>query len=169
MTRRIDVTEGYITNKHASSSSSLRAHSDTAIFRSANDTLHDVYAMALSSQLSNPVSPLKRPRGLADQGTQSDEGEGTEMQCESSVFSRTASESQSVFQGKNARPVKPLRKPHKTASAALVSTRSLPILFTDRSDQPSDTTAMSKEADTFEGEDWSSPANGETSFEPMVL
>jgi len=150
MTRLPDVTEGYTTAPLFS-----KSYSTGYIFRSANDTLRDIFPPAPSGSTETPlISPRKRERA------HSGAAEDVEMALDEEHAGTFSLPSDVTTLG---RPMKPLRR--------------TPRNFTTRTQTlPSDTAKNSErkatsDATTKEEKDWSVPDSpGNTaSFEPMIL
>ncbi|KAJ7095371.1 hypothetical protein B0H15DRAFT_829277 [Mycena belliarum] len=151
---RKNVMEGYTTHRFASAPPSPSKQS--AIFSSANEILHDIYA---SAPAHPPISPRKRPRdddsdrGFANMPIDADveRGEDTESDGDTVI----------ILDARVARPVKP--RPRR----GLIQTRSLPNGVFGVPGGPVSGQGLEDMAES----DWSINGSGSQppAFEPMVL
>ena len=122
----LDVTEGYATNRYRRDSVPLTPYSSPAkpnpdptqagvIFRSNNDTLHDVFSGSRSG-MSPTISPRKRERAGSD----------TELEANDNDCDKSDTEMENnlgrVAPVGTIRSVRPLRRPRR----GFLETRSLP-------------------------------------------
>ncbi|TFK43544.1 hypothetical protein BDQ12DRAFT_675149 [Crucibulum laeve] len=164
---RKNVTEGYATppSVHAFSKSKSTGY----IFRSANDTLRDVYSTKGVSDM--PISAKKRSRSAStsDHGNEnsahaSEDDEELAMQLDSR--NPDASKVSLFLQEQRGaqRPLKPLRRPRK----AIMATQSLPSEAFRFSGSSGDQNVTTHTNDA-EDDDWSVSTNDQTAFTPMML
>ncbi|KAF8076372.1 hypothetical protein FPV67DRAFT_1664653 [Lyophyllum atratum] len=170
---RKNVTEGYASTPP----SFMKSKSTGTIFRSAHDTLREVYD-PLAPNCASVASHKKRGRSQGDQGYDSDGGVDEDRDTEmGSVNQESDEEGVSIIVGPDAkslgRPMKALRKPRR----AMLATRSLPSTsFAFGADKLDHNLSMNR----VEEEDWSagnfSARDSEAStedqsslFEPMIL
>jgi len=145
----IDVTEGYRTTP-----TFMRAQTTNAIFCSANDTLREIYANQPVASSSD--AERKRSRSITALDTPPESVSRDEVQQETPLCDDKA-----------ARPVKPLKRPMR--SAKLAHTQSLPAsMFT------SQTLFAPSHGQVDEEPDWSEEAFNpvpvsDKGFEPMTL
>lgn len=139
----LDVTEGYTTHN----SSYTKAHSTGNIFRSANDTLRDIFPSGPSVTALHP-SELKRTHTQSEQEYDSDGGAVHDDDTKMHLIIPKYDQASMGFN----RPIKALRKPRRT----MLTTRSL----------PGDSFGFGNSVETFMGggalkeleeEDWSIP------------
>lgn len=139
------MTEGYTT--HNPSYHDTKAYSTGNIFRSANDTLRDIFPSGLSVT-ALPPSELKRTHTQSEQEYDSD---GGAVDDDDTEMHPIVPKYDSTFMGFN-RPIKALRKPRRM----MLTTRSL----------PGGSFGFGNSAETFTGgralkeleeEDWSIP------------
>lgn len=165
----VDVTEGYQTGTHPSYTLPQKSISSGAIFRSANDTLRDVYSaqpLTNGSLISRRKRPLSQSESTLDHlgdtedeeskmllDTQRPEGEEEPANYRDQMCKRT-----------DLRQVKPLRRPRR----GLTGTQSLPgdiFAFTHPQSKGDAVLAQQETED-----DWSMDASSEQpSFSPMTL
>ncbi|KAJ8522950.1 hypothetical protein ONZ45_g459 [Pleurotus djamor] len=162
---RKSVTEGYATNRYFPSASQNALEPPSRggqLFRSAHDTLREVYSSP-HLQFSNSSSSKKRSLNLGnpdeERGTHSD----TEMDAEPTVPQNNSNASNRV--------VKPLRK---SRARALMQTQSLPtnaFQFSGGSVTETSTSMLDSigEKHVYDDDDWSAEAfqsSGISSFQP---
>ncbi|KAL0949967.1 hypothetical protein HGRIS_009987 [Hohenbuehelia grisea] len=178
---RKHVTEGYTTERYSASAPSRlplsRATSTGGdIFRSANDTLREVFSGAAAPQIPSHIMAPSKKRSLeeADVGTYEaaidEDGDGAMSLDPTNDFPTTGLD----VGGARNRPMKPLRKPRRTFGKA----QSLPtdaFMFSGGSMQQSETRSglapVTERLPDTDEDDWSTANIGDsqTPFEPMIL
>jgi hypothetical protein len=123
----LDVTEGYATNRYSRNSVPLTPYSSPAkpkpdsthagvIFRSTNDTLHDVFSGSRSG-MSPTISPRKRERAGSDT-----ELDAIDNDCDDKSDTEMEDNLGRVAPVGAIRSIRPLRRPRR----GFLETRSLP-------------------------------------------
>ncbi|KAF5388242.1 hypothetical protein D9615_000403 [Tricholomella constricta] len=150
---RKNVAEGYT----SAPPSFIKSNSTGTIFRSAHDTLREVYCPPApnSTPVVSPRKTNKRNRPQNDQGYDSDGGVDEDRDAEKGMFDQDSDEDGiDIILGseakKLARPMKALRKPRR----AMLATRSLPAGEFTVGDNRFNNDATMKRVE--EEEDWSS-------------
>lgn len=120
--------EGYGTNRHASAPASpTKSLPSGNIFRSANDTLRDIFTPPTSPNTTPSVSPRKRARGdYTHSITNQDDDSDVDMNPESEGDSVT------IIVGSDARPSKPLPRSRKALMGALSRAAEDPFVSTNK-------------------------------------
>ncbi|CAA7259750.1 unnamed protein product [Cyclocybe aegerita] len=156
---RRNVNQGYLTAP--SSASFTKAQSTGSIFRSMNDTLHDVFANTPSGVLNDQLPSRKRARSHSL--TESEEREDSTVPMDLREENNSEND-QTLNQTSSSRPMKPLR----SAPRILLQTHSLPngALFLGESHR-----APPGRSKTVEEDDWShdNSATSEQPFQPMTF
>ncbi|KAJ3515345.1 hypothetical protein NLJ89_g1818 [Agrocybe chaxingu] len=156
---RRNVNQGYLTAP--SSTSFTKAQSTGSIFRSMNDTLHDVFANTPSGVLDSQLPSRKRARSHSL--TESEEREDSTVPMDLRE-DNNSEKNQTLNRSSSSRPMKSLRSVHHI----ILQTHSLPngAIFLGESRR-----AAPGRSETVKEDDWShdNSAASEPPFQPMTF
>ncbi|TFK75922.1 hypothetical protein BDN72DRAFT_356891 [Pluteus cervinus] len=163
---RKNVTEGYMSPPSSVGRAPFEKAATTGhlIFRSANDTLRDVYTR--SSPLANAPSQRKRARSVSEQ--ERPEGDNTPSELIPTEMP-PPSEAAEVKPALATRNIRPLRKTN--SGRVFLQTQSLPagVFRLGGNTEDGAVVTSTAVAPVAEEDDWSFEGTGESTFQPVQL